>query len=515
MRKAFLATIMLSLAGATTFVAACGDDDKDDNATPGDGDVGDGDTTPDGGTPGDGDVGDGDVGDGDVGDGDNTTDGGPGGDGDGDVELDACPTSANITDGGQVCVITGPVGAEITEDLTLAPVKDKLGYLIQDGVFVGEDAGGAAEPAAGKKRVTLTVKPGTTFFGSGALSFLAVNRGSKLVAEGTASKPIVFTSGSENAPAPGDWGGILLLGRAPTNIGNDVTGEVGNVKYGGPDLEDDSGSLKYVRIEFAGGRIDPTHEFNGLTLYGVGSKTKLDYIHVHAGGDDAVEFFGGAASLKHLVSTGGGDDNIDWTDGWVGKVQFVVAQQWPNFGDNGIEADNRDMNNTAEPYSDPTISNITLIGAGETAGNYGLLLRRGTKAQIASALLLNWKTACIKVADATTVGFVGTDLTVDASRLNCTKSFEEDSAVMDSTASSDLFTKGTGNMVLASGDVLTNNEYTQAFDPRPKADSGLLTGGVTPDDAWFEKVDYIGAFGEENWMEGGWVKITPYTPPAM
>jgi hypothetical protein len=361
--------------------------------------------------------------------------------------------------------------------------------------------------------VTLTVKPGTTFFGSGALSFLAVNRGSKIIAEGTAEKPIVFTSGSENTPAPGDWGGILLLGRGKTNIGSDVTGEVGSVKYGGPDNDDDSGSLKYVRIEFAGGRIDPTHEFNALTLYGAGSKTKLEYIHVHAGGDDAVEFFGGAANLKHFVSTGGGDDNIDWTDGWVGKVQFVVAQQWPNFGDNGFEADNRDMNNTAEPYSDPTISNVTLIGAGETGG-YGMLLRRGTKAQIANALLLNWHTACVKVADATTVAFVGKDLTVDASRLNCTKSYEEDAAVMDSTASQDLFEKGTGNMVLASGDVLKKGlEYSQSFDPTPKADSGLLTGGTAPDDAWFEKVDFIGGIGEENWMEGNWVKITPYTPP--
>ncbi len=257
-------------------------------------------------------------------------------------------------DGG-VCVLSGV----ITEDLTLTADTD---WLLRGGVFIGDD----------ENPTTLTIEAGTTVYGETSTDgMLVIRRSSRIMAEGSADAPIVFTSSKEaGTRARGDWGGLIINGRAPVNsCGGDYEGdyceaygEGGTGWYGGADAGDSSGVLRYVRVEFAGTLISPENELNGIAFQGVGSGTEVDYVQVHMNADDGIEFFGGTAQVKHVLVTGVGDDMLDWTDGWQGKAQFVVLQQFADAGDNGIEADNNGDDNEASPRSNPTLSHITIIG---------------------------------------------------------------------------------------------------------------------------------------------------------
>jgi hypothetical protein len=294
-----------------------------------------------------------------------------------------------LINGVEVCVLTGI----LTQDMTLTADKT---YLLRGGFFVGDDEG----------ETTLTIEPGTTVYGeTSTQGMLVVTRNSKLMAEGTAEAPIVFTS--SNAPgtrAPGDWGGLILNGKAPLNVCDGVDdapdpceafGEGGTGTYGGNDAEDSSGSLKYVRVEFGGTLLSPENELNGIAFQGVGSGTVVDYIQVHKNDDDGVEFFGGTVRATHLLVSGVGDDSLDWTDGWQGSAQYVILQQ-DGAGDNGIEADNNGDNNDASPRSNPSVSNVTLIGAPDSEqSDFGLLLREGTAADLDSVLVQGFNDACL------------------------------------------------------------------------------------------------------------------------
>ena len=268
---------------------------------------------------------------------------------DSDTDTDT-DTDSHCPDG--VCILSGT----ILDDTTLT--AENL-YLLRGGVFVGNDA----------DETVLTIEPGTQIYGETSTDgMLVIRRHSKLIAEGTAEAPIVFTSSkSPGSRARGDWGGLILNGLAPINRCADVEGdcqafgEGGTGWYGGGDPADDSGSLKYVRVEFAGTLISPDNELNGIAFQGVGSGTTVDYVQVHMNDDDGVEFFGGTVNAKHVLVTGVGDDGIDWTDGWIGKLQYAVVQQFDDTSDNGIEADNQDLDNTALPRSSPTLSNVTLV----------------------------------------------------------------------------------------------------------------------------------------------------------
>jgi hypothetical protein len=266
-------------------------------------------------------------------------------------------------------------------------------YVLSGRVFVVDGA-------------TLTIAPGTTIYGdttSSEAAALIVTRGSRIVAEGTAAEPIVMTSGNpDGARASGDWAGLVLLGSARTNDGScvgdgnpgteacDAPGyledriegiEAGDVRslYGGTDDASDCGSLRYLRIEFAGRELSPDNELNGLTLGACGSATRLSHIQVHRGKDDGIEFFGGTASMDHVVITGASDDSLDYDEGWRGNVQFLVVHQYPGLGDNGFEADNNGANEAVEPRTRPTMWNVTLIG---TTSNRAMLLREGVEGQL-------------------------------------------------------------------------------------------------------------------------------------
>ncbi|MBY0244725.1 MAG: hypothetical protein K2Q03_04650, partial [Sphingobacteriaceae bacterium] len=227
---------------------------------------------------------------------------------------------------------------------------------------------------------TLTIEPGTIIKGDKATKgSLIITRGSKINAVGTAEKPIVFTSSfAVGARSAGDWGGIIILGKAKVNpaggtvvIEGGLTPTAGGaadkyVTYGGNDDADNSGTMKYVRIEYAGVPFVPGNEINALTLGGVGSGTTLDYIQVYRSGDDAFEWFGGSVNAKHLVAVGTVDDDFDTDFGYSGKVQFALAQRVARTADpsgsNGFESDNDASGSFNSPLTHPIFSNITAIG---------------------------------------------------------------------------------------------------------------------------------------------------------
>ena len=406
------------------------------------------------------------------------------------------PSGSGYTCEGDVCTVTGP----ILDDTTFT---SDLKWVLKGGVFVGDDLDPTARPT------TLTIEPGTTIYGDTAsISFLLITRGSKIMAEGTQELPITFTSANdEGARSRSDWGGLILNGQAPVNgcAGDPCTlqGEAGTGTYGGSNVNDNSGVLKFVRVEFPGKLIDDENELNGISFQGVGDGTVVDFIQVHMGGDDCVEFFGGTVNAKHIVCTGIGDDNLDWTFGWTGRVQFLVAQQHGDAGDSGIEADNNEDNNTLEPFSDPVLSNVTLVGStGQTASGHGVLLRRGTKATLENFVVMGWDKSCLDIDDEASLGFAGTDITVQNSIFDCEDlSPEEDG---DPIVVEDFVTNGPGNVIGAAGLADPNNTALPNF--KPADGSPALSGAVIPADAFFDDVEFKGAMGAEDWASD-WCKF--------
>lgn len=232
---------------------------------------------------------------------------------------------------------------------------------------------------------------------------LVVTRGSELIAEGTAESPIVFTSNNFGSaatpPRAGDWGGLVILGDAPTNWvpadGAQIEGlptDEGRGQYGGTDAAGSCGSLQYVRVEYAGYIIGRNNELNGITVGGCGSGTLFDHVQVHLGLDDGIEFFGGSANARHIVVTGTGDDSLDFDLGWTGNVQFYVAQQRDVAGEERcIEGDDHPTNYGLMPYSRPTIYNFTCIGSGTpgTDPQDSIALRRGGQFTFRNGILWN------------------------------------------------------------------------------------------------------------------------------
>lgn len=228
-----------------------------------------------------------------------------------------------------------------------------------------------------------------------SVRYIAVAQNGKIDVQGTSSKPVIMTAATQT---PGAWGGLVLCGNAPINKGTSASAEVSDLNYGGSDANDSSGSIKYLRIEYSGFSYNSEKEFNGLSLFGVGSGTTIEYVQVHEGSDDGVEFFGGTANAKYVVVTNFsdqvGDDLFDWTEGWSG-----TGENWygirTNAGNRGMEADNNSNNHLATPISNPTIKNLTLIGLGAedtSSESQAIKLRVGTKAQFDNLVLSNWKT---------------------------------------------------------------------------------------------------------------------------
>ena len=397
------------------------------------------------------------------------------------------------------------VRGEITSDTTWVAATD---YLLQGAVFVNEG-------------VTLTIEAGTHIFGDSATNgTLIVSRGGKLMAMGTADAPIVMTSDQlDGERARGDWGGLIISGNAPVNIpGGQGEGEGDTGAYGGDNPADSSGVLNYVRVEFAGSEFSPDNELNGIAFQGVGSGTEVDYIQVHHNKDDGIEFFGGTVDAKHVLCTGIADDSFDWTEGWTGRGQFWIAQQRGDDADQGIEADNNAENNDLEPFSNPTLYNLTLIGDPDTdqgdESDVGILLREGTKATIANSIVMGFKDEGLRLDHAKTYEHAATGGLVVRNSIfhnNLGGAYGDGgNRPAGAITAGEFFDAST--LLLEVDPMLADPYNHEALDCRPMAGSPALIGAgaaVPPADGFFDPVLFAGACDQDDDWFLGWTTFAP------
>ncbi|WP_299756032.1 T9SS C-terminal target domain-containing protein [uncultured Pontibacter sp.] len=400
------------------------------------------------------------------------------------------------------------VSGSTEQDFTM---KAGTKYLLKGFVYVKEGA-------------TLTIEPGTVIMGDKSTKgTLIVERSAKIMAEGTAAKPIVFTSAQPaGARAAGDWGGIIILGNAPVNLGENAMIEGGvDRAYGGTDAADNSGVLKYVRIEYPGIAFQPDNEINGLTMGGVGSGTTLDYIQVSYCGDDSFEWFGGSVNAKHLIAFKTVDDMFDTDNGYTGKLQYLIGISDPNVADasgsNGFESDNNSQGTTATPTTAPTYSNVTLFGplgtntAATVNSNFkrALHLRRNNKTKLHNSIVMGWPTGLLldgapTEQNATAGEFMikntiiagipsGKALTVaDGSTFDVATWFN------DATRSNAV--EGDASTLNIGGAYNATPSFVKASTSMQPSFSGL--------DSFFDQTDFVGAFGATDWT-AGWANFNP------
>lgn len=377
--------------------------------------------------------------------------------------------------------------------------------------------------------VTLTIQPGTTIQGEEG-SLLVVTRGAKIMAEGTAQKPIVFTSAqAQGQKRRGTWGGVLILGSAPINTNKLSTppsdeavfeafpASIPEGKFGGTNPADNSGVLKYVRIEFAGFNYVADREFNNLTLAGVGSGTTIDYVQVHGGSDDGIEFFGGTVNVKHIVSSQNGDDGFDADNGYNGKVQFLIVQNITPDGareaSNGYEIDNHGTaaSYNAEPRTNPTVYNATVIGDKDYTGGtqFAGILRRGTAGKYVNHVFMNFPRS-LEFRDAATEG----QLTGGALAVQSSIFFQAPAAPPQASGDIDeaAYLEATAalNRTVDPSIPGMNNKANPTF--KPNAASPVFAGCATPpSDGFFDvTATFCGAIGSDDWT-AGW---TAYPQPV-
>ena len=446
-----------------------------------------------------------------------------------------------VTNDGVVTVST-----DITANTTWT--ADKI-YLLKNKVYVTNNA-------------VLTIQPGTIIRGDKATAAaLVITRGAKIEAVGTVDKPIVFTSNQPVAARDkGDWGGVVLLGKAPNNAGNAVSIEgisdaTDKAKYGGDVPNDNSGTLKYVRIEFAGIPLGADNELNGLTFGSVGSGTTIDYVTVYRSGDDAFEWFGGTVNCKHLVAIDTWDDDFDTDFGYSGKIQFAVAQRLASTADvsgsNGFESDNNGSGTNVTPQTSPVFSNVTILGPKETAaftsinGNYqhGAQIRRNSAMSLFNSVIAGY-TEGVFYDDAFPAGLPENS----SGNYFAGRSVFANNVIVGSNSKSNQI-KASNATVLANlttalnlnnsfipgsyGGDIYSDPYKFAPDLAPSARAGVpnftqkagsvaLTGALFTDaklgGGFFETVAYKGAFdGATDWT-AGWVAYNPqqlpYTTPG-
>lgn len=368
----------------------------------------------------------------------------------------------------------------------------------------------------------LTIEPGTRIEGEYG-SALIVTASATLYARGQPDKPIVFTSSAiAGQRQSGDWGGVVLLGKASINQpaghieGVPASDSRGN--FGGKDDGGICGVLEYVRIEFAGHEVFANNELNGLTLGGCGSGTVVRYVQVHRAADDGIEMFGGTADLKHIVITGARDDSLDWDMGWRGRVQYLIARQYIDRGDNGIEADNRATKHDAQPVSHPVLYNITLIGNGDPeSGQRALTLRRGSAVSMHNFIALGQGKEFLDVRDVDTaqlltdgVSKIDHGLLFNIGQRGITFAEPESGEADDDQG----FDEG-GYLQSPSRAIETRksplikqpfDEKKPTFTPSMEALRGVAVAAPPQDEFWDEGAAFLGAVkpsvSEDSWLSG-------------
>ncbi len=374
----------------------------------------------------------------------------------------------NPGDGGEDTYV---LDSDITENVMLETGKT---YTLNGGVHV-------------KSGATLTIQPGVTIVAQHdeTVDYILIEQGAKIDAQGTAAQPIVMTSEKKEA---GAWGGLHICGYAHTNNGSGKS-EIGNAPYGGNNDADNSGTLKYIRLEYTGYAFDEEHEANGVSFYGVGNGTTVEHLQAYQGSDDGFEFFGGSVNIKYMVVTSCSDDSFDWTEGWNGKAQFLVAYQEGESSlgyacDCLMECDNNGTNNAATPVAHPTIANATLIGNGGDA--QGVRLRAGTQVELYNTIITG----------------KGKPLTVETN--------ETENALKDGTSKLE-YVAISGELSSKQG-IYTNADFTQAAGNLTNQEFswtgkyvGTLDGGKDLSaDSFFTKTDYKGAVKSDDDWTSGW-----------
>ncbi len=443
----------------------------------------------------------------------------------GEEVVDESPAFVTCSD--DVCTLEGT----INQDYTLVRGVEwrlKGEVLVGSGnILIENQSDYDSVVAAG---VTLTIRAGihVKAFDDGSL---LVTRGSKLNAVGTAASPITFSSVADtDFDGMGEWGGVILQGFAPqygagntgacwtgSNVWCNVEGEGGTVvgRYGGNVPEDNSGSLKYVRIAEGGKIAGPNNEINGLTLQGVGYGTKLSYIQVHNNLDDGVEWFGGTASISHVVLTGNDDDDIDFDEGFKGNIQYAIIKKSDNAapeGSNdprGIEANSSD--DEYAPQTEAVLANVHVQGglvnnnADHSKGvQPGARLRGSVTVQIHNSVFTGWEDGgCIRIDDSDTDGDGTTDSNSNVTLQNTIGNCEPKGFYPKRSADAELGTVG------ANSDFTANASY--AITGAPSITLGTAITPVSNGDTsfTFDQTDFIGAVdpateaGSEWWS--GWI----------
>lgn len=429
-------------------------------------------------------------------------------------------------------------------------------YRLKGFVRVGEELVAGTVTKVGN----LTIEAGTTIIGDIATKgTLVVHRGSKLNAIGTAAAPIVFTSGQAvGARNPGDWGGVVLCGKATNNQGANIELE-GAYKgfHGGSTDNDNSGTLKYVRIEYAGVPIIPNAEINSLTMGSVGSGTTLEYVQASYGLDDSFEWFGGTVNAKYLIAYKGTDDDFDCDFGWSGTVQFALGYRDGNLADgsgsNGFEVDN-DANGSANtPFTAPTFANVSIIGPRGSNTSYvdlnfqnGAQLRRNNKIKIYNTFITGYPTGLYidsqkgsaktnaangdlvtknvviaGTASHGTGGFGGGNTNIyglgvavsDVEQL--AKSSASVSILIGTATPTEWFKAIAGNKVLTTtaNTGISSNLWSLTGRPTFTLTAGgseSLIGTALPTLAGTTATDYVGAFKDTDWT-ATWAEFAPNT----
>jgi hypothetical protein len=408
---------------------------------------------------------------------------------------------------------------------------------------------------------TLTIAPGTVVKGDKQTkAAIIVEPGGKLIAQGTADYPIVFTSAqAKGSRKPGDWGGIILCGKAPNNNGtlNQQIEGGPRTKHGGTDANDNSGILRYVRIEFAGYPFQKDQEINGLTFGSVGAGTTIDHVQVSYSNDDSFEWFGGTVNCKYLVAYKGWDDDFDTDNGFSGNVQYGLSVRDPKIADqsqsNGFESDNNAGGTDVTPYTKAVFSNITFIGPkftdssfqntadyinggsyfpnnGSALGRYqaAMHIRRNSRLNCFNSVAVGWPIGIIldnekgdtqgcatsNLMALQNVVFAGMTITgSDFNKVYKDELYDYSTKKTDATKksfSSTWFQSQTGNQVLSDMSALG---LTNTVPFLPSSDSMLQSGAAFTNqyingNSWFEHVNYIGAFGHTDWTSG-WTNFDP------
>jgi len=416
---------------------------------------------------------------------------------------------------------------------------------ILDGLVIVED-GAELRIDAG---TVVKAKDGT---GSDA-SALVIARGGKIFAEGTSNQPVIFTSVQDNISSPdlltyedrGLWGGVVILGQAITNNPGDAAGDYQEIEgvnelvpdgdtraeYGGSNDDDNSGIIRYASIRHTGINIGESdgNEIQGLTLGGVGAGTTLEYIEVYASGDDGVEFFGGTVGLKYFVSVFNSDDAIDWDQGWRGKGQFWFVLQAPDKAGAAAEQDGAGGDEFFKPYAIPRIYNATYVGAGSDASPESdreemLMFRDNTGGFYHNSIFTQFNTDkggyAIQIEDIDNTGSKTEDSRqrFEAGDLGLTHNIWWDfGAGMENPIAwlggnaSDFVQPLLEYLALNENDTINpqlrgierGTKGTGMLDPRPDSGSPAFSSPTADyTDDYFTPTNYLGAFGEENWMIG-------------